>query len=117
MTELERAYERRLKRHTVSAAVDVYDSNRDLYLGRLVNVHQEGLMIMGPTAVECDHLYQLQLQLSSPINSRSVIPLGVDCLWARASEDHRQHWAGFQIIDMSDEALADILCLIDTMSE
>ncbi len=117
MSDIERAYERRLTRHAVSSVVDIYDKDRETYIGRLVNIHQEGLMLMGDVRLEIDHLYQLQLQLPSPINGRSVVSMGVDCLWTRASEDNRQHWSGFHIIDISDEALADILCLIEAMDE
>lgn len=116
MSEFERAYDRRLARHALKSAVNVYDSNRAIYIGQLVNIHQEGLLLTGTTRFEEDCLYQVQLHLPSVINGRTVVPLGIDCLWARHTEGSSQCWAGFQIIDMSDEAFADVLALIETMT-
>lgn len=117
MSEFKRAYDRRLTRHALKSAVNVYDSNRAIYIGRLVNIHQEGLLLTGTVTIEEDCLYQVQLHLPEPINGRTLVPLGIDCLWARPAEGSSQCWAGFQIIDMSDEAFADVLALIETMTE
>lgn len=105
-------YQRARERYTINAVVDVVDTNRELIMGRLVNVHQEGMMVMGADAVSVDHLYQLELRPSQAVNGRSAIPLGGDCLWVRFAVDTNQYWSGFQIIDLSDESLADIETLI-----
>lgn len=112
MTTLERTYHRVSERHILTGHIDILDRARNLIVGRLVNISEEGLMIMGPGLVLFDHLYQFELQLPYQVNGRNVIPCGVDCLWTRASENGEQHWAGFQIIALSDEARADILTLI-----
>ncbi|TQV71714.1 PilZ domain-containing protein [Exilibacterium tricleocarpae] len=113
--EESRSYERKLKRHQVKTAIEVYDKLRGSCVGRLVNIHSSGLMLMGTVRLEADHLYQLDLHLPEMINGRRVIQLGVDCLWVRESDDPDQHWAGCQIIDKSDEADADIEALVELL--
>lgn len=109
-------YQRTLLRHDIQGQVTIVDCSRTLVVGHLVNIHEQGLMLMGPGLVQVDHLYQLELQLPQQINGRTRIAVGADCLWSRPTADVEQHWAGFQIIDLSDEARADILCLIERMA-
>lgn len=107
--------QRRLRRHALSEPVDVLDRVSQSSLGRLVNIHREGLMVMGNYPFIDERLYLLELVLPTAVNGRKTIPLGVDCLWSR-SDDTQLHWAGFRIIDASDEALQDIDVLISSFS-
>jgi hypothetical protein len=116
MAKVEKAEQRKLPRHVLSGPVNVYDRASQSFLGRLVNVHTEGLMIMGNHPFTADCIYQLDLQLPQAIDGCDMIPLGVDCLWSR-SEDTHVHWAGCKIIDASEEALNQIEKLIKFFSE
>lgn len=73
-------------------------------LGSLVDVHREGLMILAGGDMQVDHIYQVSLQ---PEDAEDLgnIPLGLDCVWTRPCEKREGCWAGFRIIDASDEAL------------
>lgn len=109
--------DRALERFGINGDVDVYDNLRDIYLGRLVNIHLEGLMIMGDVPMEEDKLYKLDLHLPEAINERTSIHLGVDCLWARNADHNGKHWAGFTIIDLSPQASEDIQMLIQGLNQ
>jgi hypothetical protein len=98
-------------------AVDVHDAVNRIYLGRLVNIHQEGLMILGGEQLPHNNLYQLELQLSQPINGHDHIALGVDCIWSRRDEESTMFWAGCKVIDISDEALMDLAALIELIKQ
>lgn len=117
MSEESQLNQRRLLRHQLADRVDVYDAMRDICIGRLVNIHAEGLMVMGDVGLEPDKLYQLHLRLPRQINGREYIQVGVDCLWARNSDDTSKHWAGCQIIDISPEGLADLESLVELLDE
>ncbi|MDO3386721.1 PilZ domain-containing protein [Gilvimarinus sp. SDUM040013] len=103
--------DRKLERLGVKQSIDVYDNIHDIYLGRVVNLHNDGLMIIGDKPCEEDCLYRLDLHLSNAVNGRNSVQLGVDCLWVRNAEDNSKHWAGFSIIDASPQALEDIALL------
>lgn len=111
MTDLFEQEGRKRERQGVGQSIDAYDNIHDIYLGRVVNIHDEGLMLMGDQACREDCLYRLDLHLSSPVNGRNSVQLGVDCLWVRHAEDNSKHWAGFSIIDASPQALEDIASL------
>ena len=113
----EQTYQRKLKRHQLSSVVEIYDRVSGQHIGRLVNIHAEGLMIVGATPLQDDKLYQLELRLPEEINARTTISIGVDCLWTRSAEQDKMHWTGGRIIDASDEALADIAALIELLGE
>lgn len=116
MANLEQAEQRKLPRHALSGPVNIYDRVSQSFLGRLVNVHTEGLMIMGNHPFTADCIYQLDLQLPEPIDDCEMIFIGVDCLWSR-SEDAHTHWAGCKIIDASEDALGKIGRLIELLGE
>lgn len=110
-------YDRALQRHGIDGDVDVYDSLRDIYLGRLVNIHSQGLMLLGDIPLEEDRLYKLDLHLPHSLNGRTSIHLGVDCLWTRNADYNGKHWAGFTIIDISPDAAEDIRLLVDQFGQ
>ncbi len=112
MSEQESQHPHRHERHTIEGVVDVYDSNRDLILGRLVNIHHEGLMVMGDGLLLADHIYQVDLLLPSAAEGSDRLHLGIDCLWSRRDEATNSHWAGCQIIDLSDFSRSQIDALI-----
>ena len=112
-----REHDRELERHTINGDVDVYDNLRDLYIGRLVNIHAQGLMIVGDVALEEDRLYTLDLHVPEPVNGQTVIQLGVDCLWTRDADLSGKRWIGFSIIDISPQSSESIRELIVRLGE
>jgi len=108
---------RGLARYRVPRAVDVYDGLNDIYLGRLVNIHQSGLMLMGDRRLEEDKLYALDLHLPRPVSNHSTIQLDADCLWTRNTEHNGKHWAGFAFIALSAQSAAQVSALIELLGQ
>lgn len=94
---------RHMDRYKVNQRVLVVNSLCDQLLGNIVNVHQEGFMLIGHNVSLSDcSVYQLMFEFLSPVLGKSQIALGAECLWVR--ETSGEHcWAGFQIIDISDD--------------
>jgi hypothetical protein len=106
--------DRAMHRHTIGADVDVYDTLRDIYLGRVVNIHSQGLMLVGDVPLEEDRLYELDMHILGENNSKQVIHVGVDCLWTRTADENGKHWTGFNIIDSTADAAEVIQALIQS---
>jgi hypothetical protein len=106
--------DRALERHTISCDVDVYDSVRDIYIGRLVNIHAQGLMVIGDVLLDEDRLYDLDMHL--PLDNQ-VLKLCVDCLWVREADQVGKYWVGFTIIELPVAAAEEIHKLIDAWSD
>lgn len=109
------ANQRGLHRHEVSAAIDVWDALSDEHLGRLVNIHQQGLMVLSDWPLSEDHLYQLRINLPQSLSSSGEMTVGVDCLWVRSSADGERHWAGCQIIDLSEKGRGQVDMLVEKL--
>ncbi len=104
---------RRLERKELSQTVVIHDTINGGVFGELVNITSEGLMIMTDREIETQAIFQLSLQLPEPIQGSDHVILGADCLWCRRAENFYRYWAGFQVIDASEQAISQIEALID----
>lgn len=98
-------HQRQQERYSVTQDVDVYDALRDTYIGRLVNIHAKGLMLISDKPLVEDTLYTFDIHLPLPINHLNAIQIGVDCLWVRDADLASKYWMGFSIIDASVESI------------
>lgn len=108
---------RELARHAIHGDVDVYDRMRDIYVGRLINIHTQGMMLLGDVKLTEDHLYTLELHLPMTDADPVVVSLGVDCLWVRPDSTSGKFWSGFSLIDISNESARAIVTLIERFGE
>jgi len=89
----------------VSEVIHVTDRQTGETLGQLVNISEEGFMLLGTQPVTEDNIFQLSLEFDNESGNTSPIQTGVECLWCHASDDQTQFWSGYYIIDISDEDL------------
>lgn len=104
---------RKLERKELSQTITIEDTINGGVFGELVNITREGLMVMTDREIETQAIFQLALQLPETLHGSDQLVLGADCLWCRRAENFYRYWAGFQIIDASEQALAQIDALID----
>lgn len=88
----------------------------DERVGQLVNLHEQGLMLLGDFGFTENKLYSLRIHLPQSLCDAGELTLGVDCLWVRVDEDADSQWSGFQIIDASTEQVAVIHQVIACMA-
>lgn len=103
---------RKLERRELNQTIAITDVINGGRLGELINITSEGLMLITDRAIETQSIFQLALQLPERLEGSDQLVLGADCLWCRQAENFHRYWAGFQIIDASDTALAQIDALI-----
>ena len=89
----------------VSEVISVTDRQTGETIGQLVNISEEGFMLLGTQTVTEDNIFQLSLAFDHASGNTSPIQIGVESLWCHASDDQTQFWSGFYIIDISDEDL------------
>lgn len=104
---------RKLERKELNQSIVILDTINGGAFGELVNITTEGLMLMTDREIETQAIFQLSLQLPEPIKGNDQIIVGADCLWCRRAENFYRYWAGFQIIDASELAMAQLEVLID----
>jgi hypothetical protein len=104
---------RKLERKELNQAIVIIDKINGGVFGELVNITTEGLMVMTDREIETQAIFQFALQLPEPIKGGDQIIVGADCLWCRSAENFSRYWAGFQIIDASEEAVAQLEVLLE----
>lgn len=74
-------------------------------VGRIGNLSADGLMLVANRGFGDDALFQFQFSLATEgVSSRPRrIEIGVHALWCEAARSPGSWWAGFRIIDISEE--------------
>ena len=62
---------RKLERHHVSNSLEVYDLDSGELLGRVVDLHTEGLMLLSERPIELNRSWALQVNLPMNLNGVS----------------------------------------------
>ena len=109
--------ERKYERKELNRPITISDTINGGDFGELINVTVEGIMVMTDREIPTHSIYQLALQLPLAINGSDTIELGADCLWCRTAENFHRYWAGFQIIDASEQAMEQLQELITHYSK
>ena len=104
-------------RKRVNEKIEVVDNNTSERLGYLVNISVSGLMLLSDTGLSPNQLFQLSLIPPSGANGSSAIEFGAECLWVQDNSNGGPCWAGFQIIDISDEGSGRIVQLMADWTE
>lgn len=108
---------RKLERKEINQTIDIIDVINGGKFGELINITIEGLMAMTEREIPTQSIYQLSIKLPVELRGSDTVELGADCLWCRKDENFHRFWAGFQIIDASDNAVKQIEDLIEAYSK
>ena len=104
---------RQKKRESIDNIVLVKDAMSGSELGHLVNISRDGFMLVGQNDLKEERLYQLELHSEELFVEHNPLVVGAECLWVKQQNDISLQWAGFQIIDISPEAV-EVVSLIAT---
>lgn len=104
-------------RRKLTERIEIVDVNSGHTLGYLVNISAGGFMLYADQAPAVNRLFQLRMETDSAIAALDGVELGAECLWTQAVTESGHHWAGFQIIDISDQGSALIRHLLEEWTE
>lgn len=104
---------RKLERKELSKTILIDDVINQRPFGELVNLTLDGMMVMSDQELPTHAIYQLSLKLPVELAGSDHIAVGADCLWTKRAEHFNRYWAGLQIIDASDQAMAQLAELIE----
>lgn len=99
---------RQLDRHPVTISIDIIDQGSGQIVGKLVNIHSEGLMIACENTLIVDHIYEVLVQPQTETEGIAPFVLGIDCLWVGKMSQDEGYWVGCKIISVSPESLEKI---------
>lgn len=101
------------QRYTTEQALEAYDVHSARFLGRFVDISEDGFLLFCPQTIEVDSIWQIRVLEANDLRLRSLLSFGAECLWVRQADDDNHYWAGFQIIDISaqdTETLKVLFC-------
>jgi hypothetical protein len=95
---------RKLERHHVSSSLEVYDLDSGQLLGRVVDLHAEGLMLLSETPLELNKAWALQVNLPMTLNGTREFILDAESRWNRESIGGTQYWTGLEFTRLPEES-------------
>lgn len=107
---------RRNRRRSAAGTIAVSDAMTGAQVGRLGNLSESGLLLIGASPMTDDALYQLSFVLSHRRTTRTV-EVGAHQLWSDSASAPGQYWVGFRFIDVSHEAVDHIRAWVDAPGE
>ncbi len=103
---------RQHSRHTTELNIEAMDLHSGHRLGRVVDLSEDGFMLISDTPPQADSVWECRLVLDQPLNDLHEVRLGADCLWSRPGEPGHNGWCGFQIIDLAEDQAASLRLLL-----
>ena len=94
--------QRRLHRHPISGRVSAFSRDTEKQIGKLVNVHREGLLLESVGPLVPEQVYPLKLTMDGEV-TMPWIGLDAKCLWV--AEIEGVYRAGCMIVSIEREAL------------
>ena len=94
---------RKSERFDVSEVVRIIDKPSGRDIGKLVNISEDGIMIVGMQAIAENSIMQLSLVFDGESGRTPDIEIGVESLWSHTGTDESTYWTGFYIIDISEQ--------------
>ena len=96
--------ERRLnQRHATEQELEAYDMHSARFIGRFVDISEDGFLLFCPQLVDVDSVWQVRVLAANDQRLQTLLSLGAECLWVRTADAKDHCWAGFQIIDITAE--------------
>lgn len=95
--------QRRKPRLEIMENLNVSETSSGVLLGQLVNISEEGLMLVSSAPLATGRTYHLTIPLSAEGLNDSSIRLIAESLWCEDANSSGTFWTGFQIVDISEE--------------
>ena len=99
---------RRSAREAPGAVVTVADALTGERMGQVGDLSAEGLMLITQYHIEPGALFQMEFKLADLGEQEHNFNVGALCLWCSAAQTHSTFWAGFEIMDISEQDAATL---------
>ena len=106
--------QRRLKRWQLVNYLRVFNCANGQLLGHLVDLNQDGIMLLSTETIECGQKFRLRMERLSE-GAFSHIHLDAQSQWSKQDNDPYLYNTGFSLIDPNDETLMALQNLIDEL--
>jgi hypothetical protein len=99
------------RKHTRFTA-DLLDDASGEYIGRVVNVTPEGMMVESDQPMDIDGIYRFRLPLPEPMNGRTELSLNGHCLWCHRGRNPAYYYSGMELTNVAHDDARTIEMMI-----
>ena len=94
----------------------VFDQSDDSVLGHVIDIHEDGLMLLSETPIELNKDFDLALEMpASDGGERQKISFRAHSIWQSSDANPELIDTGFQLIDPDKDSIEAIKDLIDEL--
>jgi hypothetical protein len=106
---------RLLERRELIYYLRVRDSSNNAELGRMVDIHRQGLLLMGDKKIPASHNYELAIEMPKAMRDQGIhnVIVNAQVMWARPSQTTSFLETGFMFLEPSPQAYRTIDRLIE----
>jgi hypothetical protein len=105
---------RTLERRELIYYLRVRDTRSNAELGRMVDIHQQGLLLMGEKRLPKDNEYQIAIEMPLAMAEQGIpnVLVGARVMWSRPSDITSFLETGLKFLNLSQESMNTIERLI-----
>lgn len=79
--------ERRLnQRHATEQELEAYDMHSARFIGRFVDISEDGFLLFCPQLVDVDSVWQVRVLAANDQRLQTLLSFGAECLWVRTAD-------------------------------
>ena len=113
MNQPDLAEKRKFKRWQLIFYLRTFDQNTGVLLGHVVDISEEGLMLISDTPIPAEQTFHLGLDVPRETGPRLRIELEARSLWSRPDVNPDFYDTGFRILSITPYALRKLRHLIE----
>lgn len=104
---------RHFKRWHLIYYLQVRDRHTSQAIGHLIDINQEGMMLLSEVPISCDRIFHLQMLLPEEVVGMTSWEFDAKSLWSKPDVNPNLHTTGFHLLNVLPEDVGMIECLID----
>ncbi len=85
-------------------------------LGRLVNLHAQGLLMLVSKPLDSDQTHNIVIKLFEPIDDECSISLSIDGAWSQEATTEATYWVGAVIVACSQSSKKRLSKLLERLT-
>lgn len=102
---------RRLSRHNLIYYLEVFNTETGELAGRVVDLNQEGLMLISKSQPATGATYQLEMQLPREVMANQKLAFSAECRWSKVDVNPDFFVSGYKIDEMNQDGAPVIVSL------
>ena len=107
-------FERRKdKRRNSVYYLEVFEEETKSFVGRLINITKDGMMLESQEPIEVEKDYRLSMQLPNSLVRKPKITFDAKSVWCKKEDDFESYKAGFQLQNLDTKVEKEINRLME----